>query len=79
MQLRPNVRIVGAERAQAAQAVALRYRSGESIRAIALSIGRSYGFVHQLLEEAGAELRHRGGDTRSRTETNTTTSAGASA
>jgi hypothetical protein len=31
-----------------------------------LSIGRSYGFIHQLLEEAGAELRHRGGDNRTR-------------
>ncbi|MEV4115082.1 helix-turn-helix domain-containing protein [Nonomuraea sp. NPDC049695] len=42
------------------------YQAGESIRALALSIGRSYGFIHALLEEAGAEIRHRGGDHRTR-------------
>ncbi|MEU7855219.1 helix-turn-helix domain-containing protein [Nonomuraea sp. NPDC049141] len=66
MQIKPRVRIVGAERHQLSQALAGRYRSGESIRVLALSIGRSYGFVHALLEEAGVELRHRGGDYRTR-------------
>ncbi|MEV6154940.1 helix-turn-helix domain-containing protein [Nonomuraea sp. NPDC052129] len=69
MKLPKNKRIVGAERAQLAEAVAQQYASGESIRLIALNIGRSYGFVHRLLGEAGAELRHRGGNQRSACET----------
>ncbi|GAB2918454.1 helix-turn-helix domain-containing protein [Nonomuraea fastidiosa] len=64
MQIRPNARIVGEERVQLAQHVAARYQAGEPIRAIAAAIGRSYGFVHQLLEEFGVELRARGGDNR---------------
>lgn len=66
MQIKPRVRIVGADRHQLAQQLVGRYRSGESIRALASSIGRSYGFVHALLEEAGAEIRDRGGDRRTR-------------
>ncbi|MEV0236916.1 helix-turn-helix domain-containing protein [Nonomuraea sp. NPDC050786] len=66
MHIKPRVRIVGAERHQLAQHVAGRYQEGESIRELALSIGRSYGFIHTLLEEAGAGLRHRGGDHRTR-------------
>lgn len=66
MQIKPRVRIVGAERAQLAQLVAGRHQAGESIRNLALSIGRSYGFIHALLKEAGVELRHRGGDHRPR-------------
>ncbi|MEU6778580.1 helix-turn-helix domain-containing protein [Nonomuraea angiospora] len=64
MQVKKYVRIVGAERAQLAAALAGRYAAGGSVREIAESIGRSYGFVHRLLEEAGVELRHRGGDNR---------------
>ena len=78
MRLRPNVRITGADRAQLAKLVHGRYQAGESIRALALSLGRSYGFVHQLLEEDGAELRRRGGNNRS-TSPSSTTSAGATA
>lgn len=69
MQIKPRVRIVGADRHQLAQALAGRYRSGETIRALALSIGRSYGFIHALLEEAEVDLRHRGGNHRSRRST----------
>ncbi|WP_188197259.1 helix-turn-helix domain-containing protein [Nonomuraea sp. SYSU D8015] len=66
MQLKPRVRILGAERHLLAQLVAGRYQAGESIRELAESISRSYGFIHTLLEEAGVELRHRGGDHRPR-------------
>ncbi|MEV6033591.1 helix-turn-helix domain-containing protein [Nonomuraea sp. NPDC052116] len=59
-----NKRIVGAERAQLAAAVAERYAAGDSVREIAEAIGRSYGFVHRLLEEAGVTLRPRGGNRR---------------
>ena len=41
-----------------------RYDNGESIRSLAAATGRSYGFVHRLLTEAGATLRGRGGATR---------------
>ncbi|WP_433443712.1 helix-turn-helix domain-containing protein [Nonomuraea sp. CA-141351] len=80
MRLQPNVRITGAERAQLAQLVHERYQAGEPIRTLATSLGRSYGFVHRLLEEAGAELRHRGGDNRPKqTTTDTRTSTEATA
>ena len=54
-------RIVGAERASLAKDLVKRYSSGESIRALASSTGRSYGFVHRVLTESGVQLRQRGG------------------
>ena len=41
-----------------------RYDAGESIRSLAASTGRSYGFVHRILTETGVSLRGRGGATR---------------
>jgi hypothetical protein len=41
-----------------------RYDGGESIRALALATGRSYGFIHRMLTEHGVALRGRGGSTR---------------
>ena len=38
--------------------------SGASIRDLASETGRSYGFVHRMLSEAGVALRGRGGATR---------------
>jgi hypothetical protein len=46
-----------------------RYDSGESIRALALATGRSYGFIHRILTEQGVTLRGRGGSTRPRVVT----------
>ncbi len=43
-----------------------RYDAGESIRALALATGRSYGFIHRILTEQGVALRGRGGSTRAR-------------
>ena len=57
-------RIVGAERQTLAKDLVKRYTSGESIRALASSTGRSYGFVHRILSENGVSLRGRGGATR---------------
>ncbi|WP_367141009.1 MULTISPECIES: helix-turn-helix domain-containing protein [Streptomyces] len=37
------------------------YEDGASIRELTRSTGRSYGFVHRILLEAGATLRGRGG------------------
>jgi len=57
-------RITGDQRGTLATAFAERYAGGESIRSIAEDTGRSYGFVHGILKEAGATLRGRGGATR---------------
>ncbi|WP_424533664.1 helix-turn-helix domain-containing protein [Sphaerisporangium viridialbum] len=59
--LRKHVRVSGAEREKLASELGRRYAAGESVRELALSTGRSYGFVHRLLTEAGATLRTRGG------------------
>jgi hypothetical protein len=57
-------RVTGAARATLATELATRYRAGESIRQIATSLGRSYGFVHGVLLDAGVRLRGRGGAVR---------------
>lgn len=54
-------RIVGTERQNLAKDLVKRYTNGESIRALASSTGRSYGFVHRVLTESGVALRQRGG------------------
>jgi len=59
-----GVRVSGAERSTLASTFKTRYDQGESIRALAQSSGRSYGFVHRLLTESGQPLRGRGGATR---------------
>ncbi|HLM21835.1 MAG TPA: helix-turn-helix domain-containing protein [Propionibacteriaceae bacterium] len=56
--------ISGAQRRTLASQYAKRYAAGESIRKIADDAGRSFGFVHGVLQEAGVELRGRGGATR---------------
>ncbi|MEU6184165.1 helix-turn-helix domain-containing protein [Streptomyces coeruleorubidus] len=37
------------------------YDKGASIRTLAEGCGRSYGFVHRVLTEAGTTMRSRGG------------------
>ncbi len=59
-------RITGASRDKLAADLRKKYEGGQSIRALAASSGRSYGFVHRMLGEAGATLRGRGGATRKR-------------
>jgi Helix-turn-helix domain len=54
-------RIVGSERQTLDKDLVKRYSGGESIRALAASTGRSYGFVHRVLTESGVQLRQRGG------------------
>jgi hypothetical protein len=53
-------RIVGAERRTMARDLVKRYTSGETIRGLADSTGRSYGFVHRVLTESGVAMRQRG-------------------
>ena len=57
-------RITGEGRQDLASQLVQRYQRGESIRSMAEDIGRSYGFVHGVLAEAGVEMRTRGGATR---------------
>ena len=62
--LKKGTRVTGADRAKLAADLKKRYDSGESIRALAATTGRSYGFVHRILTETGVTLRGRGGATR---------------
>ncbi|WIN00084.1 helix-turn-helix domain-containing protein [Actinoplanes oblitus] len=48
-------------RADTMKAAANRYTAGESIKQIAAAYGRSYGWAHNILEEAGVQFRKRGG------------------
>ncbi len=50
-------RIVGSERQTLAKDLVKRYTSGESIRALAASTGRSYGFVHRPADGAARPTR----------------------
>ena len=62
--LRKGTRVTGPERAEMATDLKSRYEAGESIRALAIATGRSYGFIHRILTEQGVSLRGRGGSTR---------------
>ena len=64
--LKKGSRVTGDERDRLASDLRRRYESGDSIRALAESTGRSYGFVHRILSESGTPLRGRGGATRGR-------------
>ncbi|MFI7048986.1 helix-turn-helix domain-containing protein [Streptosporangium sandarakinum] len=60
-ELRKYERVTGAEREKLKEDLQRRYAAGESMRQLASSTGRSYGFVHRLLEESGVTRRPRGG------------------
>lgn len=64
--LKKGTRVTGAERSKLAAELKKKYDAGQSIRSLASATGRSYGFVHRILSESGANLRGRGGATRSR-------------
>ena len=59
--LRKGARITGAERSKLANDLRKQYDKGRSIRELAETHGRSYGFVHRVLTESGVQLRQRGG------------------
>lgn len=67
--LAKGARITGAKRTKLASDLKKRYDKGASIRELADSSGRSYGFVHRVLAESGVTLRGRGGATRRKTAT----------
>ena len=62
--LKKGTRVTGTDRSKLASDLKARYDAGESIRSLAASTGRSYGFVHRILSESGVKLRGRGGATR---------------
>ena len=64
--LKKGTRVTGADRSKLATDLKQRYDAGESIRSLASSTGRSYGFIHRILAESGVTLRSRGGATRGR-------------
>ncbi|MQA94232.1 MAG: transcriptional regulator [Streptosporangiales bacterium] len=66
--LKKGTRVTGAERTKLAVELKKRYDSGESIRSLAASTGRSYGFIHRILTESGVTLRGRGGATRGKSK-----------
>ena len=59
--LKRGTRVTGEDRSKLAADLSRRYDAGESIRSLATSTGRSYGFVHRILTETGVALRGRGG------------------
>jgi predicted transcriptional regulator len=63
-ELKKGSRVTGDNRTTLAADLKKRYEGGESIRSLAESSGRSYGFVHRILTESGTTLRGRGGATR---------------
>ncbi len=64
--LKKGARITGADRTKLAAELKKSYDKGKSIRELADSHGRSYGFVHRVLSESGTSLRGRGGATRTK-------------
>ncbi len=65
-ELKKGARITGSDRAKLANEIKAQYRKGASIRELAESHGRSYGFMHRILAESGAPLRQRGGRTKAK-------------
>lgn len=59
-----GARTTDAERIQLTDVLRRQYENGASLRELARQTGRSYGFVHSLLSNAGVTLRGRGGTTR---------------
>jgi predicted transcriptional regulator len=64
--LKKGARIVGQERTKLSVELKKAYDKGKSIRELADSHGRSYGFIHRVLSESGVALRGRGGATRTK-------------
>lgn len=54
----------GEERTKLSESLAEQYAQGASVRQLANSIGRTYAFVHTMLEEAGTVFRSSAGASR---------------
>jgi predicted transcriptional regulator len=64
--LKKGARITGPDRTKLSADLKKAYDKGRSIRELADTHGRSYGFVHRVLSESGVTLRGRGGATRTK-------------
>lgn len=64
--LKKGARIIGSERTKLSVDLKKAYEKGKSIRELADSHNRSYGFIHRVLSESGVNLRGRGGATRTK-------------
>jgi hypothetical protein len=69
VELKKGSRVTGSDRDRLTSDLRKKYDGGESIRTLAQSTGRSYGFVHRILSESGTTLRGRGGATRGKKST----------
>lgn len=58
--LKKGARISGDDRQAVTEVVVAAYHGGRSVRGIAADLGRSFGFVHRILAEAGVKMRSRG-------------------
>jgi Helix-turn-helix domain len=61
-QLGKGRRVIGTQRANLRQTLAVRYKQGASIRQLVNLTDRSYGFIHRLLSESDVAMRSRGGN-----------------
>ncbi|MGL4304733.1 MAG: helix-turn-helix domain-containing protein [Mycobacteriaceae bacterium] len=59
-----GARIIGESRNQLQDELKAKYEAGASIRTVAKTTGRSYGFIHKVLVESAVNLRGRGGANR---------------
>jgi helix-turn-helix protein len=64
MEVTKHKRITGPARDEIAAQLRKDYENGTTLRALAASSGRSYGFVHRVLTQSGVTLRPRGGSVR---------------
>jgi hypothetical protein len=56
-----RVHVTGPARLKLGAELKKAYGRGASVRVLAEGCGRSYGFVHRVLTEAGTTMRTRGG------------------
>lgn len=61
--------VAGLQREALAAKLRARYERGATIRTLMRVTGRSYGAVHQLLQESGVQFRGRGGNRSTRKRT----------
>ncbi|KAA0023581.1 helix-turn-helix domain-containing protein [Antrihabitans cavernicola] len=59
-----GARVTGKSRDRLQSQLKKQYEAGASIRSLAKTTGRSYGFVHNVLVESDVVLRGRGGANR---------------
>ncbi|GAA5053370.1 helix-turn-helix domain-containing protein [Nocardia callitridis] len=62
-----GTRVTGKSRDRLQNQLKKQYEAGASIRSLARSTGRSYGFIHNVLVESSVQLRGRGGANRRKT------------